>query len=315
MSITLRRASALALACLALARPVAGAVELTLPDAARLQAEETSAGGSHALPVAPWDGARVPSVSAEGRVTRQVWRLPGQSLTTLQIVAPLREQLEAAGFEIVFECRDDRCGGFDFRHAIEVLPPPAMHVDLTRFRLLSAIRVREGGAEDYVSLLASRSPSAGFLQVVHVAAGEEGGLTVTGDGAPAGPSAGTPLGQALESAGHAVLDDLAFESGEVALGAGPFESLSTLADYLAQRPGARVALVGHTDAVGDLDANIALSRRRAEAVRDRLVEAHGVDPGRLAAEGVGYLAPRASNLAPEGREANRRVEAVLLTAR
>ena len=43
----------------------------------------------------------------------------------------------------------------------------------------------------------------------------------------------------------------------------------------------------------------------------RLVEAHDIAPGRLAAEGVGYLAPRAPNDTEDGRAANRRVEVVL----
>ena len=70
--------------------------------------------------------------------------------------------------------------------------------------------------------------------------------------------------------------------------------------------------MGHTDNVGSLDANIALSRSRAEAVRARLIEAHGVDGARIEARGIGYLAPAAANDTAEGRETNRRVEAVLL---
>ena len=46
---------------------------------------------------------------------------------------------------------------------------------------------------------------------------------------------------------------------------------------------------------------------------DRLVEGHGVPRAQLEADGVGYLAPIASNLSEAGRQANRRVEAVLLT--
>jgi OOP family OmpA-OmpF porin len=72
-----------------------------------------------------------------------------------------------------------------------------------------------------------------------------------------------------------------------------------------------VALVGHTDAEGGLAANIDLSRRRAAAVRDRLVAQHGIAAERLSAEGVGWLAPRATNATEAGREANRRVEAVV----
>jgi OOP family OmpA-OmpF porin len=46
-------------------------------------------------------------------------------------------------------------------------------------------------------------------------------------------------------------------------------------------------------------------------VRDRLVAEHGIAPERLSAEGVGWLAPRATNATEAGREANRRVEAVV----
>ena len=72
--------------------------------------------------------------------------------------------------------------------------------------------------------------------------------------------------------------------------------------------------MGHTDAVGSLEANTALSRRRAEAVRRRLIDIHGADPAQVTAHGAGYLAPLASNLSAPGREMNRRVEAVLLSA-
>ena len=70
-------------------------------------------------------------------------------------------------------------------------------------------------------------------------------------------------------------------------------------------------LVGHTDMTGALDANIALSRRRAEAVRERLLRDHGLNRDRIDAQGAGWLAPRASNATKAGRAANRRVEVVV----
>jgi len=69
--------------------------------------------------------------------------------------------------------------------------------------------------------------------------------------------------------------------------------------------------VGHTDAEGSLDGNIALSRRRAASVLERLVTAYQVDRRQMEAQGMGYLAPIASNLTEEGREANRRVEVIV----
>lgn len=85
-----------------------------------------------------------------------------------------------------------------------------------------------------------------------------------------------------------------------------------LAGYLTDNPNTRLALVGHTDDTGALQANIAVSKSRAEAVRTRLIDAHGVAPDRIEAQGVGYLSPLTSNATPEGRDLNRRVEAVLL---
>ncbi|MEM9127449.1 MAG: OmpA family protein, partial [Pseudomonadota bacterium] len=89
-------------------------------------------------------------------------------------------------------------------------------------------------------------------------------------------------------------------------------SLTLLSRFLADNPDTRLALVGHTDDTGALQANISISTRRAQAVRARLIEAHGVAADRIEAQGVGYLAPLTSNATPEGRDLNRRVEAVLL---
>jgi OOP family OmpA-OmpF porin len=70
--------------------------------------------------------------------------------------------------------------------------------------------------------------------------------------------------------------------------------------------------VGHTDSRGGAESNVALSEARAQAVRDHLVERLGADPAQVETAGIGFLAPRATNATGEGREANRRVEVVLL---
>jgi OOP family OmpA-OmpF porin len=129
--------------------------------------------------------------------------------------------------------------------------------------------------------------------------------------APAPASAPTgDIGAAIEAEGHASLDDLGFASGKGALEPGDYASLRSLAAWLIAHPDMTVVLVGHTDATGGLAVNVALSKARAAAVRQALIAA-GVPGGQVAAEGVGYLAPRASNLTPEGQAQNRRVEVVL----
>ena len=300
------------------ALPGAAAVVLDLPSGTRAAAEEVTALDSYRLPLGVWDGATLPAKPVEGQISRQAFRIGGAGVTTLQILAPLRQQMIDQGYTVLFECADTACGGFDFRFATEVLPGPAMYVDLTDFRFLSAVAPDQS---EHLSLLVSRSATAGFVQIIRVSAPGSAPPTRIGTQADRPSTAIAPvmaevapgeIAAPLDSLGHAILPDLTFDTGSASLGGGEFASLSALADYLRAHPDRRIALVGHTDAVGSLDANIALSRKRAASVKDRLVSAYDIAASRLDAEGMGYLSPIASNLTEDGREANRRVEAVLL---
>lgn len=305
-------------AVLATAAPLAGlAASLSLPANADLREETVDAAGSYAMPVGPYEaGEGIETLDASGSVTRQAWRIGGIALTSYELLLDLRGQLVDDGYEVLFECSTEACGGFDFRFGTEVIGEPEMHVDLGDFHYLAASRA--GDAPDYVSLMVSRSPSAGFVQVVQVgelaAQPVEAMASTKAEPGTALPAAVTgDVGAAMENVGRFVLGDLVFNTGSSDLGPGDFTSLTELADYLKAHPGKRVALVGHTDAEGSLSGNIALSKRRAESVMTRLIDDFGVDPAQLEAEGVGYLAPIASNQTDEGRTRNRRVEAILVS--
>ena len=68
-----------------------------------------------------------------------------------------------------------------------------------------------------------------------------------------------------------------------------------------------VIVAGHTDGIGSVDYNLALSKRRANAVAKYLTD-HGVKASRLRTEGLGKSKPVASNDTEDGRAQNRRVE-------
>ena len=87
-------------------------------------------------------------------------------------------------------------------------------------------------------------------------------------------------------------------------------ALAQLAGVLARHPGWSLAVEGHTDSIGNAAANQTLSLRRAEAVRARLGERHGVNTRAWKAAGYGASRPRESNATIEGRARNRRVELV-----
>ncbi len=291
------------------------ALELGLPGNAVLMREEVTEVGHVDLPTGPTVEGWLPTEAHEGQVIAQAWRIEAAQLTTLQILAPLRVQLEQEGWTIILDCETEGCGGFDFRRAIEVLPPPEMFVNLGDFRWISAVKDSEA-----VGLMVSRSEAAGFVQVTRVGPPLQGGSlgavegpALQGTAPVVAPVVTGDLGARLEAEGRVVLSDLDFGTGSAQLAEGDFASLQALATYLAANPDRRVALVGHTDATGALDANIALSKRRAGSVLERLVSDHDVPRQQMVAEGMGWLAPLTTNLTPEGREANRRVEVILLS--
>ncbi|MEL0439124.1 OmpA family protein [Phycobacter sp. K97] len=269
--------------------------------------------GTYGLPVGLATKEGVPQRLLEGRILRQTWRIQGDS-TVLQILAPLREQLQQGGYDILFQCEARQCGGFDFRFGIEVVPAPDMAVSIGNYHFLSAVKGPRA-----ISLLVSRSGTDAYLQVIEVLPPQEPSLTVYSPASvedtadiPADATAEADLGTQLLGNGHAILGGLDFATGTADLQRETYESLEALADFLTDNPQYSVVVVGHTDTVGQLEDNIALSRRRAEAVKAHLVETKGISEGRIGVEGVGYLAPIGTNLTSEGRVANRRVEAVLV---
>lgn len=305
--------SALALAA---ALPLS-AQELRFPAEADRNATRVLNEDSQFLPTAPFADGRIEGINAEGQVQQTAWKVGDGSLSTMQMFGPLRDQFLAAGFEEMFECDTRACGGFDFRYGIDVMPEPDMHVNLGDFRYFSAKRVGADGTPEYVSLIVSRSAKTGFVQLTRIGNPEAVAPEFTATTkALAPPSVTAPdtlgsIAEQLETNGHATLLDLSFRTGSSELEAADFASLETLAAYLKANPTRRIMLVGHTDAEGPLSNNIVLSRKRATAVMLRLIEAYGVLPTQVNADGVGFLAPRASNLTPEGRTQNRRVEVIL----
>ncbi len=297
-----------------LSTALAQAQTLDFPSNSALQTEAVNPAASYTMPLGIWDRGEMPVQIVEGQITQQAWRIEAASLTPLQIARPLREQLRNDRYRILFECQTEACGGFDFRFAVDTLPPPDMQINIGDFRFLSAERTGADGPE-YLTLFISRTANAGFVQITHVGPFDTESVPLAGASAPPSrgfdETSGASLIEQLVLSGRAVLDDLAFETGSAQLAAGEYASLQALSDYLSEFPDRTVALVGHTDSSGALDANIALSKRRAASVLERLVADYAVDRRSLEAEGMGYLAPLATNLTEQGRETNRRVEVII----
>jgi outer membrane protein OmpA-like peptidoglycan-associated protein len=88
-----------------------------------------------------------------------------------------------------------------------------------------------------------------------------------------------------------------------------YGDIKNLADFMGQYPQTTTVVEGHTDSVGSDAYNQSLSERRANAVRDVLVNQYGVGADRVNAVGYGESRPVADNATADGRAVNRRVEA------
>jgi outer membrane protein OmpA-like peptidoglycan-associated protein len=105
------------------------------------------------------------------------------------------------------------------------------------------------------------------------------------------------------------LGDVLFDTGKSTLKPGAYRTIDRLAEVLKDSPSRKVTIEGHTDSVGSEELNQTLSERRADAVRNALVE-RGVRTEQIVAVGKGESTPVASNDDPGGRQRNRRVEMI-----
>lgn len=108
--------------------------------------------------------------------------------------------------------------------------------------------------------------------------------------------------------------ELRFEPGLATLASREPSALRRVNRFLANHPGVRVELRGHTDSTGPAESNRALSKQRAEAVREALISL-GTSAKRIRIDGRGEQEPIADNRTAAGRRENRRVEVLLIAER
>ena len=87
--------------------------------------------------------------------------------------------------------------------------------------------------------------------------------------------------------------------------------IERVAEFMKKYPTTTAVIEGHTDNVGTAEYNLDLSQRRADAVMNYLVENLGIERSRLSAKGYGLSRPIADNSTDEGRQKNRRIEAII----
>lgn len=156
-----------------------------------------------------------------------------------------------------------------------------------------------GGEERWVAVLLSKTRPFYMVEELTTEAMATGTVTLDLEA----------MRSAIESSGRIAIYDIHFATGSAVIEPQSAEALAVIASYLGESPGG-FYIVGHTDDTGSLETNMSLSDQRAAAVKEALVQDHGVDGSRLETRGVGPLSPVSNNTGDDGRALNRRVEIV-----
>ncbi len=118
--------------------------------------------------------------------------------------------------------------------------------------------------------------------------------------------------QRLAEGERFVANNIFFDYNTATLSPESRPELDRIVGMMREHPQLRLQINGHTDNIGSAEFNKQLSLRRADAVRDYLVNVGGVTTDRIATQGFGYTKPTASNATEDGRKQNRRSEFTIL---
>jgi outer membrane protein OmpA-like peptidoglycan-associated protein len=238
----------------------------------------------------------------EGKITRIEYAGPvGRSI--LEIYRNYESALKKAGFTTLFACaNNDGCG-----NGAVALYHAKGNDDWSwgaGHRALSAKLARKEG-DVYICLHVGQwsnldRGSDTVLYVIEVKPME--GDKVTVDAAA--------LASDITKTGHTAVYGIYFDTGKAEVKPESDAALQEIAKLLQQNASLNLLVVGHTDTVGALAANMDLSKRRADAVVQSLTGKYAVASARLLAQGAGPLSPVDTNKTEEGRARNRRVELV-----
>jgi len=275
---------------------------------------------SYTLPVGPVvknsESQRVPSekISLEGKITRTLYRGPKER-STLEILRNYQTALESAGFEMLYTCAGEDCGFLfhwvfykEREQRILSTKTSGSAFDIPQKLRYLAAKGTVGDRTVHVSVMVAFD--AGFsklskqpvtlVEVIESEVMDTGMVTIDAEAMASG----------IDATGHIAIYGVYFDTDSAEIKTESSPTLTEISKLLNARPSLKLLVVGHTDNQGDYDYNMELSGRRAEAVARALSAQYGIDGSRLRFDGVGYLAPVASNDTAAGREKNRRVELV-----
>jgi OmpA-OmpF porin, OOP family len=252
------------------------------------------------------------SLTAQGRMTQLTYRAP-KARTPLELFANYKQTFAAQGFELVFQCVNVDCypsssAFYSDQFMKSVLR--AFLIDNDR-PMLSAISQSDNATNLRYGVFRRGTNIIAMTTFTTV---ENGGASYAWfqivEGAPPAakvPSATEMIGN-LTRTGRQALYSIYFDTGQAVVKPESDPTIREIAALLNNNPQLKLIVTGHTDNVGEFNANVGLSQRRAAAIVQKLIAEHQIASARLIPFGMAI--PLANNLDEQGRTQNRRVELI-----
>jgi outer membrane protein OmpA-like peptidoglycan-associated protein len=253
------------------------------------------------------------SLVVEGVLLSNIYERP-ENVSPYELFRSYQKVLESADFDILLACKEGDCSSKQSVKATYGYPKNEIENRKYQQKMKTStqtwlvgwanhyISAKKKTAEKtfYVMIIISDQKNLYSVDVVEVEEMEEGNIELS-------PKL---LKDKIASEGKVVLDGIFFETGKDILKETSKPSLNTISNFLKENKNLNFYVVGHTDDTGNLESNISLSGKRAEAVVAALVEL-GISKAQLSSHGVGPFAPAANNSTDSGKAKNRRVELVV----
>ncbi len=241
------------------------------------------------------------SLEAKGRAVRIRYVGP-VNVSTLEVNRNFEEKLKSRGFETLFFCRTQDCGGSDLWFGV------------TEQSTGSGLPSNWEN-QTYLAAQLKRPEGDVFVSVLSVAQGGE--IHTLVDVVETRPITldrivfvdASAMQKSIAETGRVALYGILFDTDRAEIKPESKPTIDEIVKFLRANPGLNVIVAGHTDSQGAFDYNVELSRRRAASVVAALT-AQGIGAARLTAFGAGMASPVASNDNDQGRARNRRVEIV-----
>lgn len=203
------------------------------------------------------------------------------------------------------KARADNILGYLARHygvepeqlAVEFLDGPQVSM-----RAPAAERAK-GAAKASTSLAARELPQGGAVKRLLAASDMQQAASQQKNGR-AQASVAKPASQRTA----ALAGSVCFSSAQASVSGEAWQDIDAIGRLLAQSPNARCVLAGHTDSRGSMKGNLTLSRKRAEKVKQYLMQRYNIAASQLEVQAFGESQPIANNKTSDGRSKNRRVE-------